>query len=126
MMDNQNDKPSNEQLNAALAITMGKLMISNPKIYNALSSGQMDPASAGMGAAHIVTKLREKMIGRGALVSDKIWAAEDGVLTHLLDHMTEIQGGGEEFHNKASKAAIQTLYEYDEASRATKGQPPQE
>lgn len=58
------------------------------KVYQQLHAGDKDPAgAAGMLAAQVVLNTREAAIKNGIKLSDRIWAADGGVLDNVVNRI---------------------------------------
>lgn len=113
-------------LDADIASTMGEMMLDHPKMGEQLQQAlaQKNPEGAlGMIAARTTLGVRDKMLEKGLVSNDKIWAANNGVLYDMVTNLTErvaSEFGAEVDPSAIAKAAVLVMQEYDKSSEQSK------
>ena len=109
-----------ELMDADIASTMGTMMISHPKMEQSVTQASQHPGAAAALAVQTVLGIREKFISKDLPFSERIWAAENGVLRGILDDIAEQAAhNGGEFSEDAKEDAyakgLKMLQMYEDA-----------
>lgn len=109
-----------------LAEEMAKMLMNNPKMAKSYDQIRLAKNPAGPLAfllAQSILGVRDKMISKGLLTNDKIWAAENGVIDNLIhaeDGSPWERHGIEVNPFELKKYTFDVLSKFDEAGEQSK------
>lgn len=101
-----------QQLDLDIATSMGKTVVSNPEMQNALvqATQSAEPTMAiGQFIAQSILKLKEESINNGLELDDNIWLSDGGVADTLIDHTVKNLSGQVEGLEGAEGAILEEV-----------------
>ena len=128
MDDDEKRFLAEELLDADIASTMGSMMIYHPKMEESVMKAAGHPGAAAALAVQTLLGVREKLIEKDLPFSERIWAAENGVLRDLIDNIAQAsahngQPMDEEIREQAFAKGVEMLQMYDEAGSESANKP---